>query len=89
VILIDEFWPEGLSPEEAKVDLWLKEIKPPKCLGEWSEMDPTYFEKVEGKTGEELQRKKTLIKVIRATEKEKGTITFLYSNINSIKQLPV
>lgn len=88
-ILIDEFWPEGLSPEEAKVDLWLKEITPPTKLEEWSESDPLYFEKVEAGNIDEFQRKKTLIKVIRDTEKEKGTVTFLYSTIKSIRELPV
>jgi uncharacterized protein YeaO (DUF488 family) len=88
-ILIDEFWPDGLSQEEAKVDLWLKEIRPPTELDEWLEEDPIYFENIEAKGRAELQRKKTLIKVIRDTEKEKGTVTFLYSTIKSIRELPV
>jgi len=55
----------------------------------WLEEDPIYFENIEAKGSAELQRKKTLIKVIRDTEKEKGTITFLYSTIKSIRELPV
>lgn len=27
-ILVDRLWPRGLTKEEAKVDLWLKEIAP-------------------------------------------------------------
>lgn len=83
-ILIDEFWPKDLSKEEAKVDLWIKEIKPTKDLDEWPlHNDSKYFKQV---NGDEIQ-KKTLIKFIRDTEKEKGTVTFLCSTIKSIKQL--
>lgn len=85
-ILIDEYWPEGLSKKEAQVDLWLKEIKITKDLDEWPE-DPTYTEKNQAENREELQRKKTIIKIIRETEKEKGTVTFLCSTIKSLKQL--
>lgn len=88
-ILIDEFWPEGLSPEEAKVDLWLKEIRTPIELEKMSEEDSIYFEKVEGDHSAKLRRKRNLVKLIRSTEKEKGTVTFLYSTIKSIRQLQV
>ncbi|BDZ71003.1 DUF488 domain-containing protein [Methanobacterium petrolearium] len=88
-ILIDEFWPENLSSKEVKVDLWLKEITPPTELEEWSGSDNLYYEKLEAGSIDELQRKKTLIKFIRETEKEKGTVTFLYSTIKSINELPV
>lgn len=82
-ILIDEFWPESLSKEEAKVDLWLKETE---CLDKWPEYDPMYFEEVEAKDRGEF-RKKVIIKIIRDNEKEKGTVTFLCSTIKSIAQL--
>ncbi len=88
-ILIDEFWPDGLSPEEGKVDLWLKEIRPPTDFDEWREEDSGYFENVQGETPDEIMRKKNLIKFIRATEEEKGTVTFLYSRIKSIAEFQV
>jgi len=81
-LLIDEFWPEELSKEEAKVDLWLKEIAPTKDIDEWPEDDPKRFDEFKEKYRDELRKKKTLIKIIRDTEKEKGTITFLYSTNN-------
>ena len=85
-ILIDETWPEGLSKEEARVDLWLKEITT-KGLDEWPQRKPINSEKIENKYNPEYQKKNRIIKIIRATEKEKGTVTFLYSTIKSIKQL--
>ncbi len=81
-LLIDKSWPEGLSKEEAKVDLWLKEIAPTKDIDEWSEDNPTRFDEFKEKYRDELRKKKTLIKIIRDTEKEKGTVTFLYSTLN-------
>lgn len=88
-ILIDESWPKGLSKDEANVDLWLEEIKSPKGLDEWLEEDLMYLENIEGKNNAEIQNKKTLIKIIRDTEKEKGTVTFIYSTIKSLTQLQV
>ena len=84
-ILIDESWPENLSLEEAQVDLWLKDISPP---------DPDQLPKsgllgtvdVRDENHEELWRR-TALKLIRDTEKEKGTVTFLCSTLQSIKQL--
>ncbi len=78
-LLIDKSWPEDLSKEETKVDLWLKEIAPDKDIDEWSEDDPDRFDKFKEEYRDRLRRKKTLIKIIRDTEKEKGTITILYS----------
>ncbi len=71
--------PEGLSREDAKVDLWLKEIAPTKDIEEWPEDDPTRFDKFKKEYLDELRKKKTLIKIIRDTEKEKCTVTILYS----------
>lgn len=78
-LLVDKYWPEGLSKEDAKVDLWLKEIAPRKDIDEWPEDDPARFDEFKEKYRDELRKKKTLIKIIRDTEKEKGTITFLYA----------
>lgn len=81
-ILIDGFWPEGLSKAEAKVDLWLKEIAPTKDIDEWAEDDHKHFDEFKEKYRDKLRKKKTLIKIIRDTEKEKRTVTLLYSTPN-------
>ena len=78
-ILVDKTWPEGLSKEDAKVDLWLKEIAPTKDMNKWiteNSVDCGGFKK---EYREELRKKKTLISIIRNFEKENGTVTFLYS----------
>ena len=84
-ILIDETWPENLSREEAQVDLWLKDISPPDP-DQLSEGDLRGSADVIGENPGELWRK-TALKLIRDTEKEKGTVTFLCSTLQSIKEL--
>lgn len=81
-LLIEKSWPEEISKEDAKVDLWLKEIAPSKDISDWPEDDPTCFEEFKEKYRNKLRKKKTLIKIIRDIEKEKGTITILYSTNN-------
>ncbi len=84
-ILIDESWPEDLSKEEAKVDLWLKEIAPTNFGQPHEEYEIIHMDGVEAKYHE--YRTKSFIKIIRDTEREKGTVTFLYSTIKSLMQL--
>jgi uncharacterized protein YeaO (DUF488 family) len=43
-ILIDRLWPRGLSKEEAKIDLWMKEIAPSDNLRKWFAHNPKKWE---------------------------------------------
>ena len=78
-ILVDKRWPEGLSKEDTKIDLWLKEIAPTKDTDKWITENTVDFEGFKEEYRRELQRKKTLISIIRNFEKENGTVTLLYS----------
>jgi len=78
-IFVDKSWPEGLSKEDAKVDLWLKEIGPTKDVDEWVSGDSVEFDEFKENYRCELRGCKTLIKIIRDIENEKGTVTLLYS----------
>lgn len=88
-ILLDEYWPKHLSEEEAKVDLWFKEMKPTEYFDQLSENDFTNIDSVEREYYDELGNEITLIKIIRDIEKEEGTVTFLYSTLESIKRLQI
>jgi len=81
-IFVEKSWPEELSKEDAKVDLWLKEIGPTKGIDEWSEELLDSFDKFKKEYRDELRKKKTLLTIIRQTEKEEGTVTLLYSTGN-------
>src|SRR5690554_2237734 len=34
-ILVDRLWPRGVKQEDAKIDLWLKEVAPSTALRKW------------------------------------------------------
>ena len=78
-VLVDGLWPRGISKDDAKIDLWLKEISPSSELREWFSHDPKKWEGFKSKYRNELKEKAGLVKEIKRIEKEKKTITLLYS----------
>jgi uncharacterized protein YeaO (DUF488 family) len=78
-ILVDGLWPRGLTKEKAKVDLWLKEIAPSNDLRNWFAHDPKKWQEFKSKYRAELKNKPEMLAKIKQMEKEKGTVTFLYS----------
>ena len=78
-ILIDRLWPRGLSKESAQIDTWLKDIAPSDSLRKWFSHDPKKWSEFKKRYREELKEKKDTISMIKSFEKEKKTITFLYS----------
>jgi uncharacterized protein YeaO (DUF488 family) len=78
-ILVDRLWPRGISKEKAKIDLWLKEVAPSNELRKWFSHDPAKWAEFKKRYAKELAAKQELLKEIRRIEKEKGTVTLLYS----------
>lgn len=78
-ILVDRLWPRGVQKEKTKIDLWLKEIAPSDELRKWFAHDPEKWEEFKKKYEKELATKQGLLNGIRKAEREKGTVTFLYS----------
>ena len=78
-ILVDRLWPRGLSKENAKVDLWLKDIAPSDDLRKWFHHDPKKWKEFKSKYQKELEAKKELLNKIKQIEKEKRIVTLLYS----------
>jgi uncharacterized protein YeaO (DUF488 family) len=78
-ILVDRLWPRGIKKEKAKIDLWLKDVAPSGELRKWFSHDLEKWEEFKKKYSKELSAKQELLKEIRRIEKEKGTVTFLYS----------
>jgi uncharacterized protein YeaO (DUF488 family) len=78
-ILIDRLWPRGMSKEKAKLDLWMKEIAPSDGLRIWFSHELEKWEEFQKKYRKELSTKQDLIDQIKRLEKEKETITLLYS----------
>ena len=78
-ILVDRLWPRGVSKEEAKIDLWLKDIGPSDELRKWFNHEDSKWEEFRKKYFKELDLKKDLIEQIK---KQKGTVTLLFGAKN-------
>ena len=76
-ILVDRLWPRGLTKEDARVDLWLKDVAPSTALRKWFAHDPGKWEEFRSRYLEELKRNKELLSLLRQ-EAAKGTVTLVY-----------
>ncbi|MDH7603480.1 MAG: DUF488 family protein, partial [Melioribacter sp.] len=65
---------------KSKIDLWLKEIAPSNELRKWYNHDSKKWNTFKEKYHEELKEKQELLEQIKKLEKEKGTITLLFSS---------
>ena len=77
-ILVDRLWPRGIAKDQAKIDLWLKEIAPSDNLRKWFSHDPKKWDGFK-KYQLELIEKQDLMLEIKQAEKEKGIVTLFYS----------
>jgi len=79
-LLVDRLWPRGLSKEDAKVDLWLRDISPSSDLRKWYSHDPAKWHAFQKRYVRELSSKEELLDQVRRIEHEKGTVTLLFSS---------
>ncbi len=80
-ILVDRLWPRGISKDRVKVDLWMKEVAPSSKLRKWFGHDPAKWDGFKLKYRQEIMQgdKVQLLSQIKRLEKEKGSISLLYS----------
>jgi len=78
-VLVDRLWPRGIKKDDAKIDLWLKEIAPSAELRKWYSHDPEKWKEFKMKYFEELDKKKHLLEELICTVK-KQKLTLLYSS---------
>jgi len=76
-VLVDRLWPRGISKDEAKVDLWLKDIAPSNELRKWFGHKKERWEEFKMKYKQELEAKKLLKELIDLSKKHKR-LTLLY-----------
>jgi uncharacterized protein YeaO (DUF488 family) len=76
-ILVDRLWPRGVSKEDAKLDLWLKEIGPSNELRKWFGHDPERWNGFKEKFFSEQDEKKELVKQIIVKARE-GDVVLLF-----------
>jgi len=78
-VLVDRLWPRGVKKEEARIDLWLKEIAPSAELRRWFQHDPEKWEEFKRRFFTELGAKDEILKPVR-DELKKGIVTLVYAS---------
>lgn len=68
-----------MSKEKANLDLWLKEVAPSDSLRIWFNYEKEKWSDFQKKYRDELLGKEELLIEMKKIEKEKGTITLLFS----------
>lgn len=76
-ILVDRFWPRGVSKEKAKIDLWLREIAPSPELCRWYGHDPERWPEFLQRYEAELDANPAVTKALELVRN--GTITLLFA----------
>jgi len=76
-ILVDRLWPRGLTNDEVKADLWLKEISPSNSLRAWFGHTPKLWPGFKRKYFKELEAKKDLLEFIIKKARTEN-VTLLY-----------
>lgn len=76
-ILVDRIWPRGVSKDELKADLWLKEVAPSNELRKWFNHDPAKWQEFKKRYRQELANNPAFDQLKQIAKKEK-TITLLF-----------
>ena len=77
-ILVDRVWPRGIRKEEARIDLWLRQVAPSTALRKWFGHDPSKWEKFKQRYFVELDERVSVVQEL--VERAKAHhITLVYS----------
>ena len=82
-IMVDRVWPRGVSKQRLKMDVWLKDIAPSYDLRQWLTQNSQKWDEFKNKYREELKDKSEFLKQISDFEKEKETVTLVYTTGDS------
>nr|WP_319373693.1 DUF488 family protein [uncultured Methanobacterium sp.] len=82
-IMVDRVWPRGVSKQRLKMDVWLKDIAPSHDLRRWLSQNSQKWDEFKTKYRDELQDKAEFLNQILDLEKEKETVTLVYTSGNT------
>ena len=78
-ILVERLWPRGLSKQDAKIELWLKEAAPSTDLRRWFSHEPKKWKEFKRRYFEELRgRSEALEPIIERVRA--GQVTFVFGS---------
>ncbi|MBX6393568.1 MAG: DUF488 family protein [Burkholderiales bacterium] len=78
-VLVDRLWPRGLSKEEVRVNLWLKEVAPSDALRKWFGHEPEKWPEFERRYHAELAQHEEALEALRQRLRRRQTVTLLYA----------
>jgi len=77
-ILVDRFWPRGLSKQDAAVDIWLKDIAPSPALRRWFGHDPAKWTEFQRRYRDELEENSSAVEELKRQIRQSDA-TLLYA----------
>ncbi len=77
-ILVDRLWPRGLSKNDARVYLWLKDLAPSTELRRWFAHKPERWGEFKKRYYRELARARVALEAIQEFARS-STVTLLYA----------
>jgi uncharacterized protein YeaO (DUF488 family) len=77
-VLIDRFWPRGITRGNAHLDEWAHELAPSSELRRWFAHDPARFEEFRERYSRELVAHDDKLQALRRRARE-GTLTLVYA----------
>lgn len=80
-ILVDRLWPRGLKKEDARIDLWAKDIAPTTELRKWFNHEADKWTAFKAKYHTELNHSPQLPEFLTELKKHKA-VTFLIATRN-------
>jgi uncharacterized protein YeaO (DUF488 family) len=78
-VLVDRFWPRGISKEDARIDFWRKDLAPGNELRIWFAHDPSRWAEFKVRFFKELRQKPDVVQGL-VTESRNRTVTLLFSS---------
>ena len=77
-ILVDRLWPRGIAKDQAKIDLWLKDIAPGDALRKRFHGHPEDWDAFRAAYAAELEEAGEAVQALRG-HLRKGAVTLLYA----------
>jgi uncharacterized protein YeaO (DUF488 family) len=80
-ILVDRFWPRGISKERAAVDEWMKDIAPSADLCKWFGHQPERFDEFCARYEQELEEDPIRLELVERifSMADEQNVTLLYA----------
>lgn len=78
-VLVDRLWPRGLTKEDARLDLWAKDLAPSTELRKWFDHDPARFKHFAERYRRELDGNRAAVDDCLKQIDRRRRLTLLYA----------